>query len=173
MHKRGLALLLALAMSAALFPAAALAAMAGVTGPVAEAVVPDGSPAPDDAPAAESPEADGGIGAALTLDRPAVHLSASGIAPVAIDSGATDAEKVKEYFVSGQLTGAYVTQRHTEGQSDTAWSVMIGEDGDVSLLYDGEDTGATATFNSVTSAGKPGAIVFHRAGWYADEAGEA
>lgn len=46
---------------------------------------------------------------------------------------------------------------------------LIDEDGDVFLYYDGEDAGATATFNSVTSStGKPGAIVFHHDGWYTD-----
>ncbi len=131
--------------------------------------------APADPEGGEAP----GAGADADADAPADGADADGdlsqpeIAPISIDPDDANAEKVKNYFVSGELTGTYVTKRHTEGNSDTAWSIVIGEDGDAALYYEGEDTGATATFNSVTSStGKPGAIVFHHDGWYADAAGE-
>lgn len=121
----------------------------------------------------EAPEAGADTEAVPPADGGDADASQPEIAPISIDPGDTNAEKVKNYFVSGGLAGTYVTKRHTEGQSDTAWSIVIDEDGDVFLYYDGEDTGATATFNNVTSStGKPGAIIFHHDGWYANEAGQ-
>ncbi len=97
-------------------------------------------------------------------------ISKLGIVPISIGDGVANADTVKNYFVSGKFTGTYVTQRDLADQSDVEWSIKIAEDGDISLLYDNEDTNATVSALNVTS-GKPTSIVFTHKEWFTDNVG--
>ena len=148
MPKKVFVLILALIMAVALLSTTAFVAAA--TQP-AGGLMTEGAPADTDD--AESP------------DNTYANAPDAEIALMSIDPGDKNAEAVKKYFVDNNFVGTYVTGRDEAGYTNAHWSIVIDEAGDVALLYDGTDTGATATFNDVTS-GKPGAIVFSLDGWY-------
>lgn len=82
----------------------------------------------EEAPAAPeggaAPEAGADTEAVPPADGGEADASQPEIAPISIDPGDTNAEKVKNYFANGGLASTYVTKRHTDGQSDTAWSIV-------------------------------------------------